>query len=99
MAAEDEYIRKELARLADAYSSLARDIHHLDEKFLPRREWVESRKADQAMVANLNQDIGELRSSRNADAGFRRQVWLTMGALAISTMVTIVIAIANFVSK
>lgn len=96
---DDEYIRKELARLADAYSSLARDFNQLDEKFLPRREWIESRKADQAAVANLNQDIGALQADRRSDAAWRRQQNLTLAALAISSLVSIVLTVITLLTR
>jgi hypothetical protein len=74
------------------------------------KTYTAQRLADQAVVAdlhgdikkvetNLGRDIEGLRKVRESDAGFRRQVWLTMGALAITTLVTIVIALLNFVTR
>jgi hypothetical protein len=72
------------------------------------KTYAAQRLADQAVVADLHgdiktvetslgRDVEAIRKERQADAGFRRQVWLTMGALAITTLVTIVIAIFTYV--
>jgi uncharacterized protein (DUF1778 family) len=74
------------------------------------KTYAAQRLADQAVVAdlhgdlktvetNLVRDVEAIRKARESDTGFRRQVWLTLGALAITTLVTIVIAIFNFVAK
>jgi hypothetical protein len=74
------------------------------------KTYTAQRLADQAVVAdlhgdikkvetNIGRDVEAIRKERQSDAGFRRQVWLTMGALAITTLVTIVIALLNFVTR
>jgi hypothetical protein len=74
------------------------------------KTYVAHRLADQAVVAdlhgdikkvetNLGREIDGIKTDRKNDVNFRRQVWLTMGALAITTLVTVVIAIINFVAR
>jgi hypothetical protein len=91
---------------AKAYAIFVqREVYNEREK-----TYAAQRTADQAVVAdlhgdikkvetNIGRDVEAIRKERQSDAGFRRQVWLTMGALAITTLVTIVIALLNFVTR
>lgn len=58
---EDEYLRKELARLAGAVEQLNAVLSNLDEKFLPRREWDEARRADAEAGKRLTEQVAEVK--------------------------------------
>lgn len=70
------------------------------------KTYIAQRLADQAVVADLHgdikqvetslsRDIDTLRDGRKADQDWRRQVLLTIAVLAISTLVSIVLAVIN----
>lgn len=82
-------------QLTGIVDRLERRDTYIEENFLRESVWTEARKADQAMVANLYQDIGALQKDRETDAGWRRQVLLTIAVLAISSLVSIALAVAN----
>jgi hypothetical protein len=86
-------------QLLDLAAQMREDRDKAAATFVRQDVYQAQRIADQAVVADLNGDIRAVNKARESDAGFRRQVWLTMGALAITTLVTIVIAIFNFVAK
>lgn len=63
--------------------------------FVRQDVYLAQRLADQAVVADLNGDIRAVNKAREADAGWRRQVLLTLAVLAISTLVSIALAVVN----
>jgi hypothetical protein len=98
------------AQLANIVERLERRDTYIEENFVRQRVWVEARKGDQAMVANLNQDIAvekserladvkTLRDERKSDANWRRQQNLSVAILAITTLVSIALTITNLVAR
>jgi len=86
----------DVARRLDTITQrLDRRDTYIEENFVRASVWLEARKADQAMVSNLAQDIGAVQQDRRSDAGFRRQVLLALSVLAVTTLVSIALAVAN----
>lgn len=86
-------------QLLDLAGQMRDDRDKAAATFVRQDVYQAQRIADQAVVADLHGDIRSINKSRESDAGFRRQVWVTIGTLSISMLVTIVIAIANFVAR
>lgn len=90
---------RHLNRLAEQLDGivdrLERRDHYIEENFVRTRVWVEARKADQAMSANLAQDIGALQENVKIDAAWRRQVMLTLAGVTIASLVSIALAVVN----
>lgn len=87
-----DHVVTQLTALVDRLE--ARD-RYVEEHFVRTQVWLEARKADQAAVANLHQDIGGLQKDRDNDANFRRQIFLiALGALA-SGIVAVFIALVG----
>jgi hypothetical protein len=86
-------------QLLDVTHELKEDRKATAATYVRQDVYIAQRQADAAIVADLAGDMQSMRDERKTDVGFRRQVWLTLGALAISMLVTIVIAIANFVAR
>lgn len=70
-------------RLASAATYVRQDVY------------MAQRQADSAVVADLAGDVMAINRARESDAGWRRQVLLTLAVLAISTLVSIALAIVN----
>ena len=86
----------EVARRLDTITQrLDRRDTYIEENFVRASVWLEARKADQAMAANLAQDIGALQETDKTDAAWRRQVMLTLAAVAIASIVSIALAVVN----
>lgn len=83
------------SQLAGIAERLERRETYIEENFVRRSVWHEARKADQAMAANLAQDIGALQETDKTDAAWRRQVMLTLAAVAIASIVSIALAVVN----
>ena len=68
---------------------------YVEEHFVRNAVWLEARKADQMMVANLHQDIGALNKGRENDTNFRRQIILAVIGAFAAGVVAIFIALAG----
>lgn len=86
-------------QLVNIVERLERRDTYIEENFVRQRVWIEARKGDQGVVANLAQDIGALQQDRRTDAGWRRQQTLTLIVLGITTLVSIALAVANIVVR
>jgi hypothetical protein len=102
----DEVSRQmiDLAREMKDDRSAAAATYVRQDVYFAQRQAMESMIADlhgdvKQTETNLGREIAIIKDDRKSDVNFRRQVWLTMGALAITTLVTIVIAILNFVGR
>lgn len=96
-----EVVRRldEVSRHLDSIvARLERRDTYIEENFVRQRVWIEARKGDQAIVANLAQDIGAIQQDRKTDQGWRRQMWLAIGTLAVTSLIAIVGLIINFTS-
>lgn len=86
-------------QLLDLAGQMREDRNTAAATFVRQDVYQAQRIADQAVVADLNGDIRAVKKSHESDAGFRRQVWLTMGALAVTSLITVAIAIINFLAR
>ena len=53
----------------------------------------------QATKDDLGREVKTIKDDRKTDVAFRRQAWLTMGALAVTTVVTIVVTLVNLLTR
>lgn len=84
-----------VTQLAQVVESLKEQQRYMDANFVRQAVWLEARRADQGMASNLFQDIGALQEDRKGDAAFRRQAALALAVLAISTVVSIALAVVS----
>ena len=61
--------------------------------------YLAQRLSDQAVVADLHGDISAVREERKKDNDWRRQLNLALATLAITVLVSISLAIVNFVAR
>ena len=87
------------AQLTEVVKEIKDDRAQNAATFVRQDVYHANRKADQAVVANLNQDIGGLQADRKADAAWRRQSNLTLAVLAISSLVSIALALTGLLTR
>lgn len=86
-------------QLVGIVDRLERRDTYIEENFVRTIVYVEARKADQAMVANLAQDIGGLQKERDTDQNFRRQVLLGFAVGGVGWLLTIALFVITFVTR
>lgn len=85
-------VAKQLAGIVDRLEQRDR---YIEEHFVRNAVWLEARKADQMMVANLHQDIGALNKDRENDSNFRRQIILAVIGAFAAGVVAIFLALSG----
>lgn len=70
-----------------------------EEKYVRRDFWNEARKFDQAVVANLADEVSAIKEDRKGDAGFRRQMWLALAIAAIGLMGSVAVALFGLLTR
>lgn len=99
---EDD-LKEQERRNTDGYRNLAHQLNQTresaDRKFVRKDVWVEARKADGAITADINSDVQDLKADRKSDVAFRRQVQLGLAIAAISSMTAIAIAVFTLLAR
>lgn len=83
------------AQLAALARQLSEDRNKAEATYIRRDVYMAERQFDQAVVADLAGDIRVVREDRKVDIGWRRQASLTIAVLAISSLVSIALAVIN----
>lgn len=86
-------------QLVDLAKEMKDDRNTAAATFVRQDVYVAQRLADQAVVADLHGDVRTINNERKADAGFRRQSWLAMAGIAIGSLVSIALALINFIAR
>lgn len=96
-------ILQRIETIIDRQSDLTKRLDALSESlaatYVPRGEYEARRETLNQHIKSLEKDIEDMRQQEKADVSFRRQVSLSLGLLAITTLVTISIAITNMLTR
>ena len=107
MALSDEPSMAELGRMlqalkeqiADAITKMREDRTHAEATFVRRDVYESDRRATAIRDVEAQKDLDELQRHREADANWRRQIMLAVAVLAITSLVTIAIAVSNYMAR
>lgn len=94
-------------QLIDIVREIKEDRVDAAKTYVRQDVYIAERQASNAVVADLHGDIqsvkGELgreirgiKDDRKSDLGWRRQMWLAIGGLAVTTLIGIIGLIINF---
>lgn len=96
-------ILQRIEQIVDRQSDLTKRLDTLSESlaatYVPRGEYEARRETLNQTMRNLEKDIEDINTREKSDLAFRRQVSLSIGLLAITTLVTISIAITNMMTR
>lgn len=67
--------------------------------FVRQDVYLAQRQADQAVMADLHGEVATVRDDRRKDQDVQRQRNLTLAALAITSLVSIALGIANILAR
>lgn len=88
-----------ISKVGDLAKELKEDRASAAATFVRQDVYVAQRLADQAVVADLNGDIQAVKADRAKDSDWKRQQNLSLAVMAITVLVSIALAIANFVAR
>jgi hypothetical protein len=95
-----------LRRLEDAIrqiSELAKQMRedrvYANQTYVRQDVYNANRTADELRVLEAQKDLDEVNRLREVDNNWRRQIMLAVAILSITTLVTIAIAISNYMSR
>src|ERR1700754_155213 len=90
----------DLVREIKALAEQMRDDRvHAAQTFVRLDVYASDRRGDALAVTEAQKDLAEMQSNAKADANWRRQVMLALAVLAITTLVTVGIAISNYLAR
>ena len=78
-----------VTRLDQIVERLDRRDTYIDESYVRRQVWHEARRADQAALANVVQDVGGIQARQDTDRAWRRQVLLTVACSLVASLLSI----------
>lgn len=97
-------------QLLDLARELKQDRAEAAATYVRQDVYFAERRAGEATVAdlhgdikkvetNLGREIGGIKTDRKNDVAFRRQIWLAVGTLSVTLVVTIVLAVINLLAR
>lgn len=86
-------------QITDVSNKMREDRIHAEATFVRRDVYDANRAAEALRDLDAQKDLDELTRHREADAQWRRQIMLAVAVLAITTLVTVAIAISNYISR
>lgn len=86
-------------QMADMASQMREDRLQTAATYVRQDVYIAQRQADQAVVADLNGEVRSVKDERKADQASRRQIWLSLGIAALSTVTAIALAIVNLLAR
>lgn len=86
-------------QITDVSNKIREDRLHAEATFVRRDVYDANRFADDRRNLESAKDVDELNRHREADAQWRRQVMLAIAVLAITTLVTVAIAVSNYLAR
>lgn len=90
----------EVARqLTDVANKMREDRLHAESTYVRRDVYDSDRKAEAIRGVEAQKDVDELQRHREADAQWRRQVTLALALTALTAIVTIALAISNYLAR
>ena len=89
-------VAKQLGRMAN---EMREDRQQNAATFVRQDVYIAQRHADQAVVADLHGDIRTVKDERKQDQASRRQIWLSLGIAALSTVTAIALAVVNLLAR
>jgi hypothetical protein len=91
---------EELVRqITDVSNKMREDRIHAEATFVRRDVYDANRAAEDRRNIEASKDVDDLNRHREADAQWRRQIMLAIAVLAITTLVTVAIAVSNYVAR
>lgn len=72
--------------LSEVVARLERRDVYIEENFVRQKVWDAEQRVQQAIMANLNQDLGAVQRDRENDNNHRRQVWLVVAAACATSI-------------
>ncbi len=96
-------IMRRLDEVVKTLSELARDMR--EERisnaalYLKRETFDGLRGWDQAIVAGVRKDVEEMQNEQTKAADFRKQMIFTLALFAMTTVVTLGVAVSNLMSR
>lgn len=86
-------------QIIDTVAKMRDDKRHADDTFVRRDVYESDRRAIAIQAVEAQKDVDELSRHREADAQWRRQIMLAVAVLAITSLVTVAIAISNYLAR
>ena len=90
-------IMRRLDEVVRRFEDVSKDVREFrswaERIYVPRGEWVEGRRADQAVVSDVAKDVVELQKKDEANTGFRRQITVVAIGAALSSFGALAVAI------
>jgi hypothetical protein len=75
------------------------DRRHTEETFVRRDVYESDKRATSIRDVEAQKDLDELQRHREADVNWRRQVMLSIAVLALGSLVTVALAVSNYVTR
>lgn len=91
----DDLVRQ----ITDVASKMREDRAHAEQTFVRRDVYESDRRATAIHEVEAQKDVDELQRHREADLNWRRQASLAYALLAITTLVTIALAVSNYLAR
>lgn len=90
-------IMRRLDDVVKRFEDVSKDVREFrnwaERLYVPRGEWVEGRRADQAATKEIAEDVSELKASKQADLAYRRQFTIALIGVALSSFGALAVAI------
>jgi hypothetical protein len=86
-------------QITDVSNKMREDRIHAEATFVRRDVYDANRAAEDRRNIEAQKDVDDLNRHREADAQWRRQVMLALATMAIGLMVTIAIAVSNYLAR
>lgn len=95
-----------VTKVAEVAAQMSRDRESATKLYLPRETYGADRRgdsyareADKAAVAEVAKDVGRLESENKRNADFRRLASLGFAIAAITSLVTLSVALSNYLAR
>lgn len=96
-------VLQRIEQIVEKQADLTKRLDYMSESlaatYVPRGEYEARRETLNNLINGLEKDITEINNREKNELAFRRQVSLSLALLAITTLVTISIAITNMLTR
>jgi len=86
-------------QITDVLAKVVEDRRHADDVYMRRDVYNSDQRGDALGLAEVQRDVDDLKRHRETDALWRRQIMLAVAVLAITSLVTVAIAVSNYLAR
>jgi len=87
------------AQMLRILAEIASDRSRAEQLYVLREAWSLAREADRGHVHDLEKDVEQLKTDRDGDLTYRRQILLALAVASFSAIVSTAIAIFAFLVR